>query len=186
MGCKPSSEFVSTLVATNLSYHLPVLAQSPTKNYHIWFSKISRFIWLLICTSLVSSVFHQRRLFGKFNEKNKKKGKSRTAEKLHSNTKVWDDRRIDYWGWWSFWKRWNVRFQDIERIRSNLNRNQPFVSSSSSSCPLLYQNTIIGLRGTSDFSLLPLRARAMTVAQGLVISFFLIISSFWWDQAKSP
>ena len=36
---------------------------------------------LLICTSRVSSVFHQRRLVRKFNEKNnKKKGKSRTAE----------------------------------------------------------------------------------------------------------
>ena len=30
----------------------------------------------------------------------------------------------------------------------------------------------LGLRGTSNFSLLPLRARAVTVAQGLVFSFF--------------
>ena len=41
-------------------------------------------------------------------------------------------------------------------------------------------------RGTSDFSLLPLRTRAVTVAQRLVFSFFLITSSFWCDQAETP
>ena len=49
-----------------------------------------------------------------------------------------------------------------------------------------FYSVFLGLRGTSNFSLLPLRARAVTVAQGLVFSFFFITSFFWCDQAKSP
>ena len=43
-----------------------------------------------------------------------------------------------------------------------------------------------GLRITNNFSLLPLRAHAVTVAQELVISLFFIASFFWFDQAESP
>ena len=49
-----------------------------------------------------------------------------------------------------------------------------------------FYSVFLGLWGTSNFSLLPLRARAVTVAQGLVFSFFFITSFFWCDQAKSP
>ena len=49
-----------------------------------------------------------------------------------------------------------------------------------------FYSVFLGLQGTSNFSLLPLKAHAVTVAQGLVFSFFFITSFFWCDQAKSP
>ena len=49
-----------------------------------------------------------------------------------------------------------------------------------------FYSVFLRLRGTSNFSLLPLRAHAMTIAQGLVFSFFFITFFFWCDQAESP
>ena len=49
-----------------------------------------------------------------------------------------------------------------------------------------FYSVFLGLWGTSNFFLLPFRARAVTVAQGLVFSFFFITSFFWCDQAESP
>ena len=49
-----------------------------------------------------------------------------------------------------------------------------------------FYSVFLGLQGTSNFSLLPLRAHAVTVAQELVFSFFFIASFFWFDQAESP
>ena len=54
-----------------------------------------------------------------------------------------------------------------------------------------FYSVFLGLRGTSDFSLLPLRARAVTVAQGLVFSFFshnffLLVRPSWKSLANFP
>ena len=49
-----------------------------------------------------------------------------------------------------------------------------------------FYSVFLGLRSISNFSLLPLRTRAVTVAQELVFSFFFITSFFWCDQAESP
>ena len=49
-----------------------------------------------------------------------------------------------------------------------------------------FYSVFLGFRGTNNFSLLPLRAHAATVAQELVISFFFIAFFFWFDQAESP
>ena len=49
-----------------------------------------------------------------------------------------------------------------------------------------FYSVFLGFRGTNNFSLLPLRARAVTIAQELVFSFFFITSFFWCNQAESP
>ena len=49
-----------------------------------------------------------------------------------------------------------------------------------------FYSVFLRLRGTSNFSLLPLRAHVVTIAQGLVFSFFFITFFFWCDQAESP
>ena len=90
---------------------------SPDPQANIIISDLAKLVdsfHLIICTSRVNSVFHQRRLVGKFKWKGriiKRKEKVVQLKKLHSNTEVWDDRWIDYWGWRSFYlmrKRWNV------------------------------------------------------------------------------
>ena len=107
---------------------------------------------LLICTSRVRSIFYQRHLVNKWKRWIIKRGKSRTAEKLHSNTEVWDDRRTELLSV-AIILSMEFKNEDLalavsrRPIRSHLGCHQPFVSSSSCSRPLLYQNIF-----KSDFS----------------------------------
>ena len=108
---------------------------------------------LLICTSPVRSIFYQRHLVNKWKRRIIKRGKSRTAEKLHSsNTEVWDDRRTELLSV-AIILSMECKNEDLalavsrRPIRSHLGCHQPFVSSSLCSRPLLYQNIF-----KSDFS----------------------------------
>ena len=104
---------------------------------------------LLICTSRVRSIFYQRHLVNKWKRRIIKRGKSSTAEKLHSNT---DDRRTELLSV-AIILSMECKNEDLalavsrRPIRSHLGCHQPFVSSSSCSRPLLYQNIF-----KSDFS----------------------------------